>query len=280
MIPFVVTLAAAIVMPSSLSVAAGDVHDAARQWALDRFAERSAELRRPTDTSNVYVTVRSVQAHISATAGDDAGGWQELAPQLVSVSMHIDLFSKVNANCVLAQLGSASLPVGSYQQIRLLLVSNSPAAGAPIPSPNACAGNGFNCVFLDDGTIHELLLSSQDNTGLKIPPGQIVGGPIQVTAGQSVDLNIDFNACASIPPVPDKNGMFRLKPTLTAAQVSTNNSGLAASGRLIAHESADCGQRHRGHRADRQHWSGSHPDADNRGLAREFPLLPAAHGNI
>lgn len=173
---------------------------------------------------HVYVTVRSVQAHTSASAGDNTAGWQELAPQLASAPMQIDLFSKANTNCVLAQLGSASLPVGNYQQIRLLLLSNTPAAGAAVPSPNACAGNGFNCAIMDDSTIHELVLSSQDNTGLKIPPGQIVGGPIQVTAGQSVDLNIDFNACASI--VQQGNGAFRLKPTLTAAQVSPNNSGI------------------------------------------------------
>jgi hypothetical protein len=173
---------------------------------------------------HVYVTVRSVQAHIDPQAGDNTSGWQELAPQLANQPMQIDLFSSAQTNCILAQLGSASLPVGSYQQIRLLLVSNSPSAGSAVPSPNACAGNGFNCVVLGDGTIHELELSSQDNTGLKIPPGQIVGGPIQVSAAQSVDLNIDFNACASI--VDEGNGAFRLKPTLTASQVSTNNSGI------------------------------------------------------
>ena len=138
--------------------------------------------------------------------------------------MQIDLFSKPQTNCVLAQLGSASLPVGSYQQIRLLLVSNTPAAGTATPASNACAGNGFNCVVLSDNSVHELQLSSQSNTGLKIPPGQIVGGPIQVVAGQSVDLNIDFNACASI--VLEGNGTYRLKPTLTAGQVSANNSGI------------------------------------------------------
>jgi hypothetical protein len=79
-------------------------------------------------------------------------------------------------------------------------------------------------VVLTDKSIHELLLSSQANTGLKIPPGQIVGGPLQVMAGQSVDLNIDFNACASI--VREGNGAYRLKPTLTAGQVSANNSGI------------------------------------------------------
>jgi len=173
--------------------------------------------------THVYVTVRSVQAHISATATDSSSGWQELAPQLASSPMQIDLFSKPQTTCILAQLGSASLPAGSYQQIRLLLVSNTTAASAG-PSTNACAGSGFNCVVLEDSTVHELQLSSEANTGLKIPPGQIVGGPLQVTAGQSVDLNIDFNACASI--VAEGNGKFRLKPTLTAGQVSANNSGI------------------------------------------------------
>src|SRR6266851_3374207 len=178
-----------------------------------------------TSFTHVFITVRSVQAHIDPRADDNSPEWQELAPQLASQPMQIDLFA-TPTNCVLAQLGSASLPVGSYQQIRLLLVSNNPAAGAATPTKtnNACAGNGFNCVVLSDNSIHELQLSSQDNTGLKIPPGQIVGGPIQVMAGQSVDLNIDFNACASI--VLEGNGTYRLKPTLTAQQVSTNNSGI------------------------------------------------------
>ena len=178
--------------------------------------------------THVYVTVRSVQAHLSASADDNSSGWQELAPQLASAPMQIDLFSKPQTTCILARLGSASLPAGSYQQIRLLLVSNTTAASAG-PSTNACAGNGFNCVVLEDSTIHELQLSSQANTGLKIPPGQIIGGPLQVTAGQSVDLNIDFNACASI--VPEGNGKFSLKPTLTAGQVSANNSGI--SGKVV-----------------------------------------------
>ena len=174
--------------------------------------------------THVFITVRSVEAHTSASATDSTPGWQELAPQLANAPMQIDLFSKPQTTCILAQLGSASLPVGNYQQIRLLLESNTPAAGAAVPSPNACAGNGFNCVVLSDSSIHELELGSQDNTGLKIPPGQIVGGPLQVSAGQSIDLNIDFNACASI--VQQGNGVFRLKPTLTAGQVGANASGI------------------------------------------------------
>src|SRR5260370_19397596 len=109
--------------------------------------------------------------------------------------MQIDLFA-TPTNCVLAQLGSASPPVGGYQQIRLLLVSNNPAAGAATPTKtnNACAGNGFNCVVLSDNSIHELQLSSQDNTGLKIPPGQILGGPIQFMAAPSFDFTCHIHA--------------------------------------------------------------------------------------
>jgi hypothetical protein len=176
---------------------------------------------------HVWVTISSVQAHMSATADDNSPGWVELTPQLNSLPKQIDLFSLGSNACLLANLGNTSLPAGTYQQIRMLLVPNSGATGAT--PPPACQGQGFNCVILHDGSVHQLQLSSQANTGLKIPPGQIVGGPISVGAGQSVDLNIDFNTCASI--VLEGNGQYRLKPTLTAGQVSTNSTGI--SGRII-----------------------------------------------
>jgi uncharacterized protein DUF4382 len=178
---------------------------------------------------HVFVTIRSVQANINATADDNGSGWQELAPQLNSQPLQIDLFSTASTTCLLTTLGSnAALPAGTYQQIRLLLVPNSGWTGAT-PSTNNCDSQGFNCVVLADSSIHELDLSSQANTGLKIPPGQIVGGPISVAAGQDVDLNIDFNACASI--LREGNGQYRLKPVLTAEQVSTNNTGI--SGQVV-----------------------------------------------
>jgi len=179
--------------------------------------------------THVYITVRSVQAHTSATADDNSAGWQELAPQLVNQPMQIDLFAAGSNTCLLTNLGSnTALPAGNYQQIRLLLVTNSGGSG-PTPGTNNCNGQGFNCVVLQDGSIHQLDLSSQANTGLKIPPGQIVGGPISVGAGQDVDLNIDFNACASI--IQEGNGQYRLKPVLTAGQVSTNTTGI--SGQVV-----------------------------------------------
>lgn len=181
------------------------------------------------DFEHVYITIRSVQAHTSATADDNTPGWQELAPQLNSEPMQIDLFSAGPNACLLAMLGSnTGLPAGTYQQIRLLLVPND-GGGGPLPASNACGNQGFNCAVLSDGSVHELQLSSQANTGLKIPPGQIEGGPIVVAAGQDVDLNIDFNTCASL--VQQGNGGYLLKPVLTAGQVSPNNTGI--SGQVV-----------------------------------------------
>lgn len=181
---------------------------------------------------SVFVTIRSVQAHTSATANDNSPGWQELAPQLNSQPVQLDLLNlPKNGACLFEQLGSTtSLPVGDYQQIRLLLVPNGPSTGPVLPA-NACASLGqvFNCVVDSNNKFSELELSSQANTGLKIPPGQVVGGPIHVAAGQSVDINVDFNACASI--VQQGDGTFRLKPALTAGQISPNTTGI--SGQVV-----------------------------------------------
>ncbi|MGB9464824.1 MAG: DUF4382 domain-containing protein [Candidatus Acidiferrum sp.] len=176
---------------------------------------------------SVFITIRSVQAHISATAGDNSPGWVELVPELNAHPVQVDLLNlPANGACLLTTLGSnMSLPPGDYQQIRLLLVDDNPSGGA-MPATNSCAtlGQVFNCVISGQNSVSELQLSSQTNTGLKIPPGQVVGGPIHVGAGQAVDINIDFNACASV--IQQGNGMFRLKPTLTAGVVSTNTTGI------------------------------------------------------
>ncbi len=181
---------------------------------------------------SVFLTIRSVQANISATADDNSPGWVELVHELNNQPVQVDLLNlPANGACLLKTLGAnSSLPAGDCQQIRLLLVSDNPGSGAGA-SPNACAtlGQVFNCVVDSKNNISELQLSSEANTGLKIPPGQVVGGPIHVGVGQAVDINVDFNACASI--IQEGNGTFRLKPTLTAGVVSTNTTGI--SGQIV-----------------------------------------------
>ena len=172
---------------------------------------------------HVYVTVTKVTAHISSTADENASGWVTLV-DLTSSPKQIDLLHLPGLGaCVLSQtLGSTTgLQPGKYQQIRLYLLANNASSG---PDPNTCGAGAFNCVVPAGGAAQPLLLSSEAQTGLKVPPGQIAGGGINLQAGQSADLNIDFDACASIRP--QGNGQYRLKPTLHAGVVSVNNNSL------------------------------------------------------
>ena len=180
----------------------------------------------------VWVTITRVRAHISDYASPDGGGWVDLV-DLRDEPRQIDLLSLATTTCILTELGtSGELPVGKYQQIRLYLLSNDPAPNETVPAPadNACNdAGGYNCVVFPDESVQILLLSSQAQTGIKIPPGQIEGGGLIVTAGDVVDLNIDFDACSSV--VQQGNGGYRLKPTLHAGEVSVSSG--AITGRVI-----------------------------------------------
>src|SRR6266702_4210908 len=170
--------------------------------------------------SHVYVTITDVQANTSASAGDNDSGWADLTPGLSSSPKQIDLLGQANNQCFLATLGATQqLQAGTYQQIRLILADNSVTI-----SNNAC-GKSANCVVLSsDSSVHTLQLSSESKTGLKIPSGQIASGGFNIAAGQTKDLDIDFNTCASI--VQEGNGQYRLKPVLHAGEVSTTSTSI------------------------------------------------------
>src|SRR5262249_46025467 len=95
---------------------------------------------------------------------------------------------------------------------------------------NQCGiGNGVNCVVLTStGSTHRLNLSSEANTGIKLTTGQISGGSFTVQSGQTANINLNFNACASI--VATGNNQFRLKPVVHADRIS---AVLNISGRVI-----------------------------------------------
>lgn len=170
--------------------------------------------------SHVYVTITDVQANVSSTAGDNDSGWKDLTPNLSKQPQQIDLLGQANNSCFLATLGDAQqLQSGNYQQIRLILADNSATI------TNSACSNSANCVILAaDNSVHTLQLSSESKTGLKIPSGQIAAGGFNIAAGQTKDLNIDFDTCASI--VREGNGQYRLKPVLHAGEVSTTSTSI------------------------------------------------------
>ncbi len=176
---------------------------------------------------NVWVTITRVRANTSSTAGPNDSGWVDLV-NLQTNPVQIDLLSLPSPTCLLTQLGIASTtPPGKYQQVRLFLLSNTPGSGEALPASNNCDGNGFNCVVMAGGAIQTILISSEAQTGVQIPPGQIAGGSFTVTAGQSFNLNIDFDACSSV--IQQGNGQFRLKPVIHAGLISLNNNFISGT---------------------------------------------------
>jgi uncharacterized protein DUF4382 len=172
--------------------------------------------------SHVYVTVTDVQIHAKASAADNDPGWIDLTPLLKQNPQQVDLLGQATNQCFLAMLGSATqLQPGSYQQVRIFLASNATAMKG-----NVC-GSTANCVMLSrdpTNTPQALLLSSQAQTGLKIPSGQIAGGQFVIASGETKDLNIDLNVCSSI--IAQGNGQFRLKPVLHAGEVKLTSSSI------------------------------------------------------
>ena len=177
--------------------------------------------------AHVYVTISDVQINASSTASDSDASWIDLTPSLKTSPQQVDLLGAANSQCFLAMLGSTTqLQPGTYQQIRIILAPNTATI-----TGNNCGTAGVNCVVLAaaPATPKILQLSSEAVTGIKIPAGQIAGGQFIVAAGQTKDLNIDFDACASI--VVQGNGAYRLKPVLHAGEVSATSS--AINGKLV-----------------------------------------------
>jgi hypothetical protein len=171
--------------------------------------------------SHVYVTITDVKAHTSSTAGPNDSGWADLTPSLANAPKQVDLLGLANNQCFLASLGDPQqLQAGTYQQIRIILASDSTSIAS-----NACGNGSANCVQLSkDSSFHTLNLSSEDKTGIKIPPGQMAGGGLTVAAGKTTDLDIDFQTCQSV--VREGNGQYRLKPVLHAGEVGTVSASI------------------------------------------------------
>lgn len=177
--------------------------------------------------SGVWITVTDVQIHNSST-----GKWVDLTPGLTPTQ--INLLNQPSTDCFLAQLGSKTeLQAGSYEQIRINLADTNDHSLKP-QAANACGSQAnapLNCVATTVGsltTFSPLLLSSEDKNGIKIPSGQIAGGNFTIAAGQTKDLDIDFNSCASV--ITQGNGQYRLKPVLHAGEVALNS---AINGKVV-----------------------------------------------
>jgi hypothetical protein len=187
-----------------------------------------------SDYQHVWVTVSDVQAHMGKS------GWVDLTPGLAMAPMQVDLLNATSTDCFLASLGYTSgLPVGRYQQIRIMLWDNAgpgnghghgkgkgkgKGGGGSVtpPTTNYCSSIGtYDCVQLADGKVEPLFVNAETHTGLRIPPGQIARGGLDVTTGEVLDLDLDFDVCSSVVEA-GHSGKFMLKPALTHGEADVS----------------------------------------------------------
>jgi hypothetical protein len=136
----------------------------------------------------VNVTVERVRVHTSMAANDSDMGWTDIA---VSAPRKINLLDLQNG--AIAELGQATLPAGTYTQIRLVLGANR-------------GGSPANSVVPTGGSELPLDTPSAQQSGLKLING------FTVKPGELTDIVIDFDACKSI--VTRGNGSYGLKPVM------------------------------------------------------------------
>lgn len=155
----------------------------------------------------VNVTVVRVDVHRSSDADDNDGGWQSL---VLDPPRRIDLLTLTNG--VLEELGTTTLPAGTYTQLRLVLAAN----GATNPAANSVVFTGAGEVALQT--------PSGQQTGLKIPVN------LTVAEGETADVVLDFDACRSVVRA-GQSGRYLLKPVLRALP-RIDNGGLSVEGHL------------------------------------------------
>lgn len=172
-------------------------------------------------------TVSAVNVTVAKVELVGTGGTQVLAT--FSPSKQINLLSYQTSAL---QFGSASVPAGQYQQLRLVL-DNSAANNTsvvingttyPLTIPSATGQGGFgNSTSTDAG-------DGAGTSGIK------VNVSLNAQAGQSYGYLIDFNAAESI--VQTGNGNYMMKPVLVATTQSLagsiagtvkNNAGTAVA---------------------------------------------------
>jgi len=142
---------------------------------------------------HVWVTVEKVRVHQSAGAADAEGGWTELT---LSPARRIDLLTLTNG--LVEELGTTPLPPGRYQQIRMVLASNTGTGTTSVA----------NAVQPTGGEIIPLSTPSGQQSGLKLQ------AHFDVAAGQMADLVLDFDACRSVVKAGN-SGNYSLKPVIS-----------------------------------------------------------------
>jgi hypothetical protein len=172
---------------------------------------------------HVFITLRGIEAQPSAPATEDSPEWQELAPELASDPVQIDLIATSASSvwCASRLTRKTFVRADVYRQIRLRLVPDQPAAGEPLPQHNECFAPNFNCVIDTSGRVHPLALNNGAHDIL-ITSNVITDGSFNVLPDTETHLMIVFDPYSSLA-VPTGDAV-QIAPVFSAETASACGS--------------------------------------------------------
>lgn len=145
----------------------------------------------------LYITVARVEVHPDSDS-EGENQWETVAEPGGTYNL-LDL-----VNGVRQELGEAVLDAGHYTQMRLIIGEEPDSSLNLFDQPHPFANY---VVDRDDDELHELVVPSGIQTGLKIVSG------FDINANQTTELILDFDAMRSVVE-PGINDQFLLKPTV------------------------------------------------------------------
>lgn len=162
---------------------------------------------------HVYITVNKIAFHASPDAGSNSAGWQTM--DISANPVTIDLAQLTNGKLYadttadnLPLFSGVALPIGTYRQIRLFLASTEERTLAPSAIAQGLLYN--NQATFGNGTNAPIRIPNSAE-GIKLIPES----PLEVVAGKSIRLALDFNLFDDMFDVyPDGQIECILKPRL------------------------------------------------------------------
>ena len=141
--------------------------------------------------NQINVTVQKVRFNASATAADGDAGWWEV---VLSPAQKVNLLTLTNG--AVLELGQVQVPVGTYQQLALVLDASTPLANSVVP-----------------------IVGTETALGMPATPQSIVKIPVSITVtkDQVSDYVIDFDACNSVLRL-GASGNYSLSARLSVIQ--------------------------------------------------------------
>jgi hypothetical protein len=174
---------------------------------------------------HLYITLRGIQAHPTATAGDSSTDWQELSPELAQHPVQVDLLERGGTSSVTHWTGRSVVPADVYDEIRLRFAPHAAAEDDPTPEQNACGNAGLNCVVTTGGEIRPLIFNGAEPDFL-IGTDDLSGGFFRVLPNHENYLSIEFSASASLA-VAAAGGRVEVVPVFTASSEENWDSAAA-----------------------------------------------------